>query len=203
MTLSREFSEEVSPPAEAVPAAPNTSKPVRKATRTFFVFNIRGSVEKASDSAYPPKGGYAARLSCKQRQRAVWARAIPARVSAAPVSWTPSRDSPSQAQATRIATTGSSIATIAVRVAPMRGSAPTTSANGTIDPRSTIQPTRNQTGACKDRRWPRSDVRPSNARVGNDHHGSAIAQNAEENRNPHASSESGSRLRVARSAVSK
>src|SRR2546425_12966425 len=58
ITLSREFSEEVSPPAEAVAAAPNTSKPVRKATRTFVVFNIRGSVEKAPDVAYPPKGGY-------------------------------------------------------------------------------------------------------------------------------------------------
>ena len=45
MTLSREVSEEVSPWAEAAVAAPNRRKPVRKTTRTFFVFNIRGSVE--------------------------------------------------------------------------------------------------------------------------------------------------------------
>src|SRR3989475_5182341 len=182
MTLSREFSEEVSPCAEAVDAAPNTSKPVRKATRTFFVFNIRGSVEKASDSAYPPKGGYAARLSCKQRQRAVWARAIPARVSAAPVSWTPSSDSPSQAQATRIATTGSSIATIAVRVAPILGRAATTSAKGTIEPRTIIHATRSQSGAWSELRWPSSEVLPPKTWPGNDHHGAPTAQKSAANR---------------------
>src|SRR5438132_5736761 len=184
MTLSREFSEEVSPPAEAVPAAPNTSKPVRKATRIFFVFNIRGSVEKASDVAYPPKGGYAAPLSWKQRQRAVWARATPVKVSPAPASWTASSDSPSQAQATRIATTGSSIATIAVRVAPMRGSAPTKSVNGTIEPSAIIHARKSQSGACMELTWPRSEVLPLKASPGNDHQGSTTAQKSAAKRNP-------------------
>src|SRR5947208_1172244 len=66
MTLSREFSEDVSPWAEAVVATPKSRKTVRKTTRTFLVLNIRGSVEKVSAPAYPPKGGGGPRFSSQR-----------------------------------------------------------------------------------------------------------------------------------------
>src|SRR5207248_3272821 len=49
--------------------------------------------------------------------RAVWARRIAARTTAAPASWTALKVSRSQAQATIVATTGSSMAAIPTRVA--------------------------------------------------------------------------------------
>ena len=52
-------------------------------------------------------------------QREVWASAMPARVTAAPDSCTGFSDSPNQAQATTIASTGSSVAVIPARVAEM------------------------------------------------------------------------------------
>src|SRR5207247_624175 len=127
---------------------------------------------------------------------AVLARPSPTSVSAARVGWTPSSDSPSQAHATRIATTGSSIDTIAVRVAPILDRAATTSANGTIEPRTIIHATRNQRGACRELRWPSREVLPPKTWPGNDHHGSTTAQKTAANRKPQASSEIGSRPRV-------
>ena len=82
----------------------------------------------------------------------------------------------------------------------MRGSAPTTSANGTIDPSTIIHAIRNQSGACSELMWPRSEVLPLNASPGNDHHGWTTAQKRAANRKPHARSEIGSRPRVPRSA---
>ena len=117
MTVRSDVSEDVGREAPAVPTTQNSNKAVRKGTRNFFVLGIRGSVEIASEGAIPQKGDWAAGVPAKSGYRAVWAKAIPVSVSAAPTSCTGSSDSPSHAQATAIATTGSSIPVMPASVA--------------------------------------------------------------------------------------
>src|SRR5436190_15982564 len=177
--------------ARARAARPRLARPAR----------TRRARRRARGEAQPAARADGKRLAGAYVQRAACARPMPASVSAAPASWMRVSDSPSHAHATRIATTGSSIATIAVRVAPMRGSAATTSRKGTIEPRTTIHATRSHSGAWIELRCTSSDVLPSNLSDGNDHHGSTTAQKSDANAKPHAKREIGSRVRVPRSAT--
>src|SRR5690242_20000277 len=101
---------------------------------------------------------------------------MPARTTAAPQSCAAESDSRSQAQATTVATTGSSIAVTPARVAEMWRSAPTTSENGTIVPRTTIQSTSAQTGAWAALSDPWSDTDRATTRPGKLHHGCTTDQ---------------------------
>ena len=102
-----------------------------------------------------------------------------------------------------LATTGSTIAVIPARVALMCRIEPTIRKNGTIVPSTTIQVISTQTGRCWSDRWPSSDTDLPGTSKGKLHHGWAIAQKIDANRNPQQRSETGSRLPTARSARSR
>src|SRR5436190_4468838 len=112
-----------------------------------------------------------------------------ARVTAAPDTCTGSSDSPSQAQAIAIASTGSSMAVIPARVALIRWRAATTSAKGTIVPSTTIQAISAQTGTCLEARLPSSETRSWTRPPGKFHHGASTDQKRVAKRKPHADSE--------------
>src|SRR3954447_10354852 len=133
-------------------------------------------------------------------QREDRASETPARVTAAPDTCRGSRVSPSQAEAMTMARTGSSMAVIPTRVALMRRSAPTTSANGTIVPRTTIQAMRAHVGRWLAERWPRRETLSSTRAVGKFHQGATKDQKSVAKKKPQADSEIASRRRTPRSA---
>src|SRR5439155_20994752 len=101
-----------------------------------------------------------------------------------PTIGTAERDSASQAYATTVAATGSSIATIPARVADTWRRAATTSPNGTIVPKSTIQAISTQTGRCRSARFPSSETSRPGTAPGKLHHGWTIAQKNAAKKNP-------------------
>src|SRR5581483_6323836 len=98
----------------------------------------RGRVTAVSFASLPRSGDLGAEAGASPPQRAVWASRIAASTTVAPASCAGPSASPSQAQATTVATTGSAIAAIATRVADRWRSAPTSSTNGTIVPSTTM-----------------------------------------------------------------
>ena len=92
--------------------------------------------------------------------------------------------SPSQTQATTVATTGSSVATMDARVAGMCRNAPVRSENVIIVPMTTMNPTSAQTGAVCSERFPCSETESSRTPHGNSQSGCATAQRAAAKRKP-------------------
>ena len=103
-------------------------------------------------------GGDLPQLDGPGHHRAVCASTIPASTTAPPISCAVPKVSPSQAQATTVATTGSSVAAIDAFVAGMCLSAPVRSVNVTIVPTTTTNATSSQTGAECSERFPWSDT---------------------------------------------
>ena len=89
---------------------------------------------------------------------------------------------------------------LGARVALMCRRAATTSANGTIVPRTIIQTISDQVGRWLEARLPRSDTSAPTRSPGKFHHGARSDQKSVAKRNPQAESEIGSRLRTPRSA---
>ena len=92
--------------------------------------------------------------------------------------------SPSQRNATALAATGSSIATIPTRVAEMWRSAAATSRNVTIVPTTTTKSISSQTGSANRSRCPSSETLSSSRPAGKRQSGCTTAQKSAAKRKP-------------------
>ena len=109
---------------------------------------------------------------------------MPAITTAPPMSCVGPNVSPSQAHATTVATTGSSVATIDARVALMCRSDPVSSENVTIVPITTMNATSAQTGAVYSERFPWSETSSPRTLHGNSQSGWSTAQSSAAKRKP-------------------